>query len=641
MLQAIPFRFALMLIMTTAAAAVRAQKATIRSTDDGSSIEFVVPTGGTVLVDDGVKRFPLVSNADDLIAINNSIDTINKDIDAISEGSEVRSKRIRRVEQMLGTMGTDSTTGLTRDIFKKMVAFQALEARSWVAKSVSTAKTTGGGEMVVSGRGFIKSTGNSLYRCRFIYTPTDSEDPVIVHSIESRVAGDELYCKIPAWPREHIKKALFTSAFSVIEGNPGVVVPAIDESEAATSFEWHAHGPRFVIDEDIPVVSCQGGEECSEVVGFDITDEDSDPEQVEVTITKNSDASCFTTKLGASNREIEFFPLKPKCTGKLTLHAVDQAGSNTSITVSVVVDVGGLWGKYNVDAPQPLTIKNGQTVQKQCYRVEGNLNKDDITFRVAGTCPGSNDHLIFLHQTQGEKNSGYQGGIIAIAARKVDIKRGGTINAQGKGFKGGARQCSNSDYTWGQIGEDFYSRWFSRQQTAWNSGTAGGGGNGQGAGGGGGHESRGGGGVGSGCNRGGGTGGYTFKSVALTEQMIFGGGGGAAGAHHSCGRCGTDGGRSGGIIFIFASGDVKVEVANAISARGNNGNNGVQVCQAMGGGGGGSGGSIFIASTAKGNAAVPAANILDIRGGTGGTPSGGGCGPAGRGGDGGSGKQMT
>lgn len=238
--------------------------------------------------------------------------------------------------------------------------------------------------------------------------------------------------------------------------------------------------------------------------------------------------------------------------------------------------------------------------------------------------------------------AGYHSGIIALRATGT-VTVNGVINANGMGYRGGAR--GDATYTFGRGGEAFcglggstaggsgaagaghntasgvggagscgggggsFNTTTAGAGSASSGGSGGGGANVGGGGGGGygsigyrGHdESNGTSGTDGGTNasgnggkgatiRGGGGGGGTFGSSTLTTFLlgVGGGGGGRATIYN-----GGTGGNGGGIVYISAA-TVTLNSAIAIASNGASGEAGGAVT--AGGGGGGSGGSIYIKS---------------------------------------------
>jgi len=219
--------------------------------------------------------------------------------------------------------------------------------------------------------------------------------------------------------------------------------------------------------------------------------------------------------------------------------------------------------------------------------------------------------------------TGTRGGILAILCNgKVTIN--GTMNAQGKGYRGAA-SVRNAD---GKQGEGYNA---DGGTTSINANTVGGGGGwagdnhggfGGGGGAGGGHAT-----VGSGGGSGGTAGSGGNASTAGIDNAAlsiahFGGGGGSGGEQYDQGQAGSGGDGGGGIIVIAPI----IELVGTINANGNNGGNSTFGISDGGGGGGGAGGFVLL----KGAYVDVGTNLITVAGGSGGTHTGSG-------GDGGSG----
>lgn len=208
--------------------------------------------------------------------------------------------------------------------------------------------------------------------------------------------------------------------------------------------------------------------------------------------------------------------------------------------------------------------------------------------------------------------NGTTGGILGFLCNGT-LTVTGTINATGKGFRGGADGYGGGDTYATQQGEGYTTVGVSSH----NSNTNGGGGGGHvsgigtfGSGGGGGNGSSG----LSGSGGGAGIGGNTSGNSSLTT-MIFGGGGGAGGATYPTGTpFYKSGGIGGGCIFIYAN-DITT-ITGLITSNGFNGDAGTS---GFSGGGGGAGGSILI----KCITAAIGTNKIISSGGSGGVGVGG------------------
>jgi hypothetical protein len=708
------------------------------STSEGD-IVFQVRAGGQIKVQSGAELPTRVPSEE-------WVGGIETTAALASTAAELATARIRRIEGLLGASGPANDTAteddfnygatslptilqglrddgaLTRALLSSMLTHMAAQKHSWSAKSPATSMSTGGGTVVVSGHGFI--AGQTVYTCRFTWRPEDGSAPIVVSSATVNAAktlANSVECAVPAWPKELITQPVWSSTVELVEGNPGVVVPCLDQSLAAASFVWTAHGPLVEIENDLVVVECRNGaKKCPQPFDFDVTDEDSDPDLVKVTVDISEGATCFDAVIDGRSVVVSPIVGQAPCSGRVNLTAVDTSGATETRVVSVKVRLDTVFTmllKASADEPADYTVASGQSLSSEPARPIESVDKGAsqaprIKLNNAA-CWSDAVSIIMIHQAQGtaavaglwelagvakqdyvgghcyvtltrplknayltsydpnamsaaqavpvhtfnnlvvegaispaglwdDQAGGPAGGVVAIVANTVTVKSGGTVKADGAGFRPGLGQCARSDYTWGQIGESTSAKPGRIQSAPWSLGTMGGGGNGQGGGCGGGHVENGGSGSCSGCCRSGCGSGFAFPSiatVAMTDRVVFGGGGGAAGSHNGAGRCGTNGGRSGGIVVIVASGDVVVHVAGAVSADGGQGANGVQSSQSAGGGGGGSGGSVLIASTTSGAQSVPVLAAIQVAGGTGGGPSPGTCGPAGNGGTGSPGRK--
>jgi uncharacterized protein (TIGR02145 family) len=182
---------------------------------------------------------------------------------------------------------------------------------------------------------------------------------------------------------------------------------------------------------------------------------------------------------------------------------------------------------------------------------------------------------------------GSTGGVVAFSVSN-ELILNGTIDASGKGFRGGSENISG-----GYPGEGLYG--LANEDSNSNRANGGGGGysnqQGNGNGGaGGGHKNDG---I-EGCCGGGGSGPEIWPGIAVfienwQNRLLFGGAGG--------GGQGGDGGNGGGIILILAN-----EIDNVNSTILVSGSNGIddsvgQNCSVTGAGGGGAGGSIRVVAS--------------------------------------------
>lgn len=175
--------------------------------------------------------------------------------------------------------------------------------------------------------------------------------------------------------------------------------------------------------------------------------------------------------------------------------------------------------------------------------------------------------------------NGQKGGVLAFyASGTMDVQSGGSIDAVGKGFRGGSALSSCTSFDYSYQGESYNK---TGVKTALANLGGGGGGNTDcyevdDGGGGGGYGSSGGGG-------GGGNPGIAYGDSNLTK--IYPGSGGGGGTWNN-----RSGGSGSGIIYIGANA-VNLNGADAIKAGGGNGLGDIAYSA---GGGGGSGGSIYI-----------------------------------------------
>jgi len=224
-----------------------------------------------------------------------------------------------------------------------------------------------------------------------------------------------------------------------------------------------------------------------------------------------------------------------------------------------------------------------------------------------------------VRPNQGLAGSGDQGGILYVRARKVIVKSGGTITADGYGFAGGNwygcspnqserghSECNSCEDTnnrgasancSGGGGADHVCHWPMK-------GGAGGGGN----------KTAGGNGTGSQGAQGG-----TAKGDAILGTLNFGGGGGCA----VWGWNAPYGGAGGGIIVIGAE-TLIVEAGGKVTANGGKGGNDTYGDASGGGGGAGGTMALFVSQVVN-------EGTIEAKGGQGGT---GAKGNGGAGGDG-------
>jgi hypothetical protein len=235
--------------------------------------------------------------------------------------------------------------------------------------------------------------------------------------------------------------------------------------------------------------------------------------------------------------------------------------------------------------------------------------------------------------------NGTVGGVLCFRANgNVIVNTGGSINANGKGYRGVSQRASICRMTDGGQGEGIYGTGIGsgscngssgNNSGSWLSanGNGGGGGTGtgdSGGGGGGGYASAGTTGQNGGHNPG--IGGNAVGNASLT-LLIMGGAGGEGGGDEDGGAPGA-GGNGGGVVYIAAN---TFSLIGTLSSSGNNGNNsiGYSGC-GMAGGGGGAGGSIEVALVSFSGSG----NNITVNGGAGGLNNGcggnGGAGSVGR-----------
>lgn len=191
--------------------------------------------------------------------------------------------------------------------------------------------------------------------------------------------------------------------------------------------------------------------------------------------------------------------------------------------------------------------------------------------------------------------NGTEGGILVFRAQElVRVEMGGTLQVNGKGFRGGTGVTGNSSPP--RAGES---------PNGWptdSTGTNGGGGGAPhgvdgASGGGGGYGTAGAAGK-TAKEENGSTGGTSYKpnNGELTDQLRLGSGGGAGGGNStdlgkSTENISGNGGAGGGVIFILSP---TINLSGTFSANGDNATDGKTQAGKVGGGGGGAGGSVFL-----------------------------------------------
>jgi thermitase len=269
------------------------------------------------------------------------------------------------------------------------------------------------------------------------------------------------------------------------------------------------------------------------------------------------------------------------------------------------------------------TYTNGGNSRAQVIRVP---NYQNVTIQTGGTLTATNW-------------DGYSGGVIAFRVQgTISIQPGGSINANGLGYRGGYRG-EYPTYTYGHQGESF-------NQPGGDSylSNNGGGGGGQGdygscpsngkcvgSGGAGGSYGT------IGTN--GTAGGDTPRQIGLSggvygdaemHTIYLGSGGGGGGPDNGSSSYGGTGGNGGGAILVYGR---NINIAGNVSTNGNVGANGTSDTRSAGGGGGAGGSILIIGETvALGN------NLISSVGNNGGIGQGSGTPYGGNGGAGGHGR---
>ncbi len=205
------------------------------------------------------------------------------------------------------------------------------------------------------------------------------------------------------------------------------------------------------------------------------------------------------------------------------------------------------------------------------------------------------------------------GGVVAFVARTLTLA--GTVNASGRGYRGGARTSSRT-----QIGEQGESYSGSQSRSTSANGLGGGGGYSvsltHADGGGGGYRSAGAtGGTIGGWGNTAGSGGGTAGAANLSSLLMGGGGGsGSLDSDAEGGSYGGYGGAGGGIVLVSAG---SLSLTGTITVAGANGETGYYAGGAAspGGGGAGAGGSIYLGA----GTVTSATGSLRATGGSGGT----------------------
>lgn len=273
-----------------------------------------------------------------------------------------------------------------------------------------------------------------------------------------------------------------------------------------------------------------------------------------------------------------------------SLGSIQQAGRYEILRVSTLTRTAGALSTLVLDTPPSYTYNTG-----------GNARVQAITFERLG---GGGDFTTTANITALNWN-GNLGGVVAV---QVDgrLRLAHAITADGAGFRGGARDVSNSGScdvsTFRSANNDRYAEKGEGIHRNTNSDwveargrmlTGGGGGNEHNGGGGGGGNYTAGGDAGPGwsCGAGsaGGLGGLALGGFISAERVFIGGGGGGGEGNNNVS---TDGGRGGGIVLMKADsiitqgtcGGVRISADGA--SAGQAGNDGA--------GGGGAGGSIII-----------------------------------------------
>ena len=206
--------------------------------------------------------------------------------------------------------------------------------------------------------------------------------------------------------------------------------------------------------------------------------------------------------------------------------------------------------------------------------------------------------------------SGTSGGIVPLVARAVVVNAGGSIHADGKGYRGGIDPPLSGGVGIGCSGEGTTGKNDNRPSTTGEkSYGGGGGGNGYSGGGGGSNGASGGTGVSTSTPQLSGQGASAFGSADLA-RIYFGGGGGASGttAAGSTQQFFAPGGNGGGIVMIAAtqlSGTGRISCLGQPGIRGDS-LQGLIWNFTLSGGGGGAGGSISLAAALSGGLSIAA-----------------------------------
>jgi len=242
--------------------------------------------------------------------------------------------------------------------------------------------------------------------------------------------------------------------------------------------------------------------------------------------------------------------------------------------------------------------------------------------------------------------NGTVGGVLCFKANgAVTINSGGSISANGKGYRGVTQKVALWRNANGGQGEGFYGTGIPsgangsgncNNSAAWNlaNGNGGGGGTGCGdSGGGGGGSYATAGGIGTNWGHTPGDGGNTVGNTSLT--LVYMGGAGGEGGADEDGAYNGAGGNGGGIVIISTN---SIVATGTISSIGNNGNDGSNGSPGSGcgttAGGGGAGGSILLQINSFSGSG---SNVL-VGGGLGGNSTGGCNGVVQTGGNGGTGR---
>ncbi len=301
-----------------------------------------------------------------------------------------------------------------------------------------------------------------------------------------------------------------------------------------------------------------------------------------LTLTKATTLSPFSTTLAAS-----------ASAGATSIKVANAGGFKVGSLLLIRVASGsstltGVWELAKVSAVSGTTLTLAAALKKAF----------STSFKVRVTLvPSYKDVLLSSGGSlQPAAWDGTKGGVLALAVTgRLTVGSSGSINANGRGYRGGGRTSTRKQV--GTQGESMAG--YGGRSTKANL-TGGGGGYSPGLT----HACGGGGGYGAAGAKGGhccgghsrtpGAGGGTVGNKSIT-RLLFGGGAGGGGLDSDAGSgaYGGAGGRGGGVLLMLVN---KLKLSGGtISASGTNGENGKLSGPASpGGGGGGAGGAILI-----------------------------------------------